>query len=105
MPKTNVFDTAASFVGISYLLLFLLELLVTLAPARSGAAMAQLVRRAAMSGTCSGRGGGHGVLGGPLEGLIGDLVPAILPDGVVSAVGELLVVGEGLQRKPLSLFG
>src|ERR671910_2109097 len=43
----------------------------------------------------SGRRAG-GVLGGPLQSVVGDLLPAVLPDGVMRAPRELPVVGDGL---------
>ena len=46
------------------------------------------------------RGAGSCVLDGPVERVVGDLLPALLADGEVRAVGELLVVGER-ARLPL----
>src|SRR5215217_1075399 len=40
--------------------------------------------------------GRRGVLSCPLERVVGDFLPAVLPDDVVGAAGELLVVGYAL---------
>src|SRR5206468_1252971 len=37
-----------------------------------------------------------GVAGGPVDGVVGDLLPAGFAEGEVRALGELLVVGDGL---------
>ena len=44
----------------------------------------------------SGDGVGHCVLGGPVEGVVGDLLPAVLTQRVVRASRELFVVRNGV---------
>ena len=53
-------------------------------------------RQVGVGGRLSGRDRSDGVGGGPVQGVVGDLLPAVLPDREVGAAGELLVVGERL---------